>query len=128
ARSGALTFVESAPAGVRGLALGLAERPADERERARVVASDAALVPDLVRAADTVIADPPRSGIDTPALDVLLAAPPRTLVYLSCDLATFESQAARLQRDGRMRLAELVAYDLFPNTAHVETLARFERR
>jgi 23S rRNA (uracil1939-C5)-methyltransferase len=128
ARSRALTFVESAPAGVRGLALGLAARPADERARAKSVAADAASVPELVRDADLVIADPPRSGIDAPALAALLASPPRALVYVSCDLGTFEAQAQRLSSEGGMRLAELVAYDLFPNTAHVETLARFEGR
>ena len=84
-------------------------------------------MPELLREADVVIADPPRSGVDSAALDALVAAPPRTLIYVSCDLGTFEVQAARLRREGGMRLAELVAYDLFPNTAHVETLARFER-
>jgi tRNA/tmRNA/rRNA uracil-C5-methylase (TrmA/RlmC/RlmD family) len=92
------------------------------------VAADAGRVPELVRDADVVIADPPRSGIDAAALEALLASPPRALIYLSCDLGTFEAQAARLQRESGLRLAELVAYDLFPNTAHVETLARFERR
>lgn len=127
ARSPSVTFVESAPASVRGLELGLATRPAKERARARSVAADAGRVPELVRDAEVVIVDPPRSGIDAAALDALVASPPRALIYLSCDLGTFEAQAARLQREGGMRLAELVAYDLFPNTAHVETLARFER-
>jgi tRNA/tmRNA/rRNA uracil-C5-methylase (TrmA/RlmC/RlmD family) len=126
-RSASVTFVESAPASVRGLELGLAERPPGEGARARSVAADAGSVPELVRDADVVIVDPPRSGIDGAALDALVAAPPRTLIYLSCDLGTFEVQAARLQREGGMRLSALVAYDLFPNTAHVETLARFER-
>jgi 23S rRNA (uracil1939-C5)-methyltransferase len=112
---------------VRGLELGLGQRPAAERERARSVSADAGRVPERVEGADLVIVDPPRSGIDAPALDALVAAPPRALIYLSCDRGPFETQAARLQSDGGMRLAELVAYDLFPNTAHVETLARFER-
>jgi 23S rRNA (uracil1939-C5)-methyltransferase len=126
ARSASVTFVESAPASVRGLELGLAERPEAERARARSVAADAGRVPELLRGADLVIADPPRSGIDAAALDALAGAPPRALIYLSCDLGMFETQAQRLAREG-MRLAEVVAYDLFPNTAHVETLARFER-
>lgn len=127
ARSRALTFVESVPAALRGLALGLAARPTAERARARVVGADAGRVPELVGEADVAIADPPRSGIDAAALAALLAAPPRRLVYLSCDLDSFEAQAERLTARGGLRLASLVACDLFPNTDHVETLALFER-
>jgi tRNA/tmRNA/rRNA uracil-C5-methylase (TrmA/RlmC/RlmD family) len=128
ARSRTLAFVESAPEALRGLRMGLAERPAEERARAQVIAGDAGAADDLVREAETVIADPPRSGIDETALAALCAAPPRRLLYLSCDLDSFEVQTARLLAGGRLRLAELVAYDLFPNTEHVETLACFERR
>jgi 23S rRNA (uracil1939-C5)-methyltransferase len=128
ARSRSLAFVESAPAAVAGLRMGLAERPADERERALVLSGDADAAAGLLPEAEVVIADPPRSGIDPAALAALCAAPPRRLVYLSCDLASFEAQAERLLAEGRLRLAQLVAFDLFPNTAHVETLACFERR
>jgi tRNA/tmRNA/rRNA uracil-C5-methylase (TrmA/RlmC/RlmD family) len=128
ARSRTLAFVESAPEALRGLRMGLAERPAEERARAQVIAGDAGAADDLVREAETVIADPPRSGIDETALAALCAAPPRRLLYLSCGLDSFEVQTARLLAGGRLRLAELVAYDLFPNTEHVETLACFERR
>jgi len=56
-----------------------------------------------------------------------VAAPPSRLVYVSCDLDSFERDAARLTAGGRLRLAEIFACDLFPNTEHVETLARFDR-
>jgi len=128
ARSRSLAFVESAPAAVAGLRMGLAERPADERQRALVLSGDADAAAGLLPEAEVVIADPPRSGIDPAALAALCAAPPQRLVYLSCDLASFEAQAERLLVEGRLRLAQLVAFDLFPNTAHVETLACFERR
>ena len=128
ARSRSLAFVESGEAAVRGLRMGLSERPAEERARALVLSGEAADAAGLLPEAEVVIADPPRSGIDGAALDALCSAPPERLVYLSCDLGSFEAQAARLLADGRLRLAELVAFDLFPNTAHVETLACFERR
>jgi tRNA/tmRNA/rRNA uracil-C5-methylase (TrmA/RlmC/RlmD family) len=108
--------------------MGLDERPPAERARALVLSGDAADAADLLPEAEIVIADPPRSGIDEAALAALCAAPPQRLLYLSCSLDSFEVQAARLLADGRLRLAELVAYDLFPNTEHVETLACFERR
>jgi 23S rRNA (uracil1939-C5)-methyltransferase len=128
ARSASLLFVESAPDAVRGLGLGLAERPPAERARARVVAAQAAAATDALDGAELVIADPPRAGLDEPVLAALCAAPPRRLVYLSCGLASFEAQAERLQAEAGLRLASLTAFDLFPNTEHVETLALFERR
>ncbi len=121
-------FVESAPDAVRGLGLGLAARPPGERARARVRAASADDAVDALRAADLVIADPPRKGLDARVLEALSVAPPARLVYLSCDLDSFERDAMRLVASGRLRLAELIACDLFPNTHHVETLARFERR
>lgn len=125
-RSAALTFVESAPHAVRGLAFGLAERPAAERVRARVIAAPAGDALGALADAGLVIADPPRKGLDPGVLAALAATPPARLVYVSCDLDSFARDAAQLTAAGGLRLAELVACDLFPNTRHVETLARFE--
>jgi tRNA/tmRNA/rRNA uracil-C5-methylase (TrmA/RlmC/RlmD family) len=125
ARSVAVTFVESAPDAVRGLELGLAARPEAERARARVVAAEAASAVGALAGAEVVIADPPRKGLDPALVAALAAAPPGQLVYVGCDLDSFERDAARLTAGGGLRLAELVACDLFPNTDHVETLARF---
>jgi 23S rRNA (uracil1939-C5)-methyltransferase len=122
-----MTFVESAPDAVRGLALGLAARPAAERARARVVAAPAEEALVALAGADLVIADPPRKGLDPAVVAALAAARPERFVLVSCDLDAFERDAEALARAG-LRLAELVAVDLFPNTRHVETLARFERR
>lgn len=127
ARAARVVFVESAPDAVRGLGLGLAARPAPERERASVVAREAGTAAGLVASADVVIADPPRRGLDAPVLDALAASPPPVLLYVSCGLDSFEAQCARLTA-GPLRLAALSVYDLFPNTEHVETLARFEAR
>ena len=128
ARSRSVAFVESAPDALRGLALGLAARPEPERDRGSVVAGAAGAAAGLVAEADVVVADPPRRGLDEPLLAALAAAPPALFLYVSCDLDSFEAQAARLVAEGRLRLATLAAYDLFPNTEHVETLARFEAR
>ena len=113
---------------MRGLALGLAARPPAERARAQVREAAAEDAADALPGADLVIADPPRKGLDARILDALSVAPPERLVYLSCDLDSFERDARRLVAPGRLRLAELIACDLFPNTNHVETLARFDRR
>jgi 23S rRNA (uracil1939-C5)-methyltransferase len=72
----------------------------------------------------TVVVDPPRTGMSPQALDrVVRLAPPR-LVYVSCDPPTLARDARRLL-DGGYRLDSLRAFDLFPNTPHVESLAVF---
>lgn len=126
-RGGArVQFNELNEHGLRGLELGLAARPAEERSRARVEAGPAASCLGLLANASAVIVDPPRKGLDAELLGALAAAPPPRLVYVSCDRATFARDARRLLEAGRMRLTELLVYALFPHTHHVELAARFE--
>lgn len=71
--------------------------------------------------ADVVLLNPPRAGVDARVTDILerSANPPRCVVYVSCDPATLARDLARMPR---YRLAEARAYDMFPQTAHVETV------
>ena len=71
--------------------------------------------------ADVVILNPPRTGIDARVATILqdVKKPPRAILYVSCDPATLARDLARL---GRYRLASVTAYDMFPQTAHVETI------
>lgn len=80
-----------------------------------------------VRTPDTLVADPPRTGISTEAMSGVLGLRPPRLVYLSCDMATLARDTKRLVEAG-YQLEHLEAFDLFPNTAHVETLAVFVLR
>jgi 23S rRNA (uracil1939-C5)-methyltransferase len=50
----------------------------------------------------------------------------RRVVYLSCDPATLARDVKRLSEAG-YRLEHIEAFDLFPNTAHIETLAVLTR-
>jgi 23S rRNA (uracil1939-C5)-methyltransferase len=71
--------------------------------------------------ADVVMLNPPRTGVDprvTAALESA-ARPPRALFYVSCDPATLARDLARLPH---FRLVDVKAYDMFPQTAHVETM------
>jgi tRNA/tmRNA/rRNA uracil-C5-methylase (TrmA/RlmC/RlmD family) len=77
------------------------------------------------RVFDTIIVDPPRTGMTKEALAGALRLRARRLVYVSCDVATF-ARDARAIVDAGYRLAALRGFDLFPNTAHVETLAVFD--
>lgn len=77
-------------------------------------------------APDLVIANPPRAGMAVEVIDRLGAGPPVRLVYVSCDPATLARDVARLAPTFRVALVR--AFDVFPQTAHVETVVSFERR
>ena len=123
----AIRFNERHPAGLEGLALGLAARPAVERERARVFEGAAGERLDALEGADVVIVDPPRKGLDDALLERLRAAPPRRLIYLACGLPALERELPRLVRPGGLRCAGVEAFDFFPFTEHVETLVWLDR-
>jgi tRNA/tmRNA/rRNA uracil-C5-methylase (TrmA/RlmC/RlmD family) len=125
-RCGAVAFNERSEHGLRGLELGLAARPPEERARARVAAGPAADCLVELDHADAVIVDPPRRGLDTTVVLALAQKPPKLLAYVSCDVDSFARDTERLLASGRTRLRELVAFALFPNTEHVEIAARFE--
>lgn len=76
--------------------------------------------------ADYLLLDPPRSGAG-PNLDRWAAGQRlRRIVYVSCNPATFASDAAVLAGRG-FELEEVGIFDMFPHTAHVETLGVFRR-
>ena len=75
---------------------------------------------------DAIIVDPPRTGMTPDALDGVLRASPKTLIYVSCDVATL-ARDARVAVSNGYSMTGLRAFDLFPNTPHVETVAVFRR-
>jgi tRNA/tmRNA/rRNA uracil-C5-methylase (TrmA/RlmC/RlmD family) len=78
------------------------------------------------RSGATLIVDPPRTGMTRTAVAGILAERAARIVYVSCDVATLARDAARLVESG-YAIERLEAFDLFPNTAHVEALAVFRR-
>jgi 23S rRNA (uracil1939-C5)-methyltransferase len=75
---------------------------------------------------DTIIVDPPRTGMTKDALTGAIALGAARVVYVSCDVATL-GRDARILVDAGYRSSRVAAFDLFPNTAHVESLAIFDR-
>jgi 23S rRNA (uracil1939-C5)-methyltransferase len=75
---------------------------------------------------DRVLLDPPRTGADG-----LIAQLPtrgvRRLVYVSCHPGSLARDAALLVREHGFSLTEAGVMDMFPHTAHVESIAVFER-
>jgi len=74
---------------------------------------------------DTVLVNPPRGGLDARATEALATHPPRRLVYVSCNPATLARDLSRLGE--RYRIDSIRAFDLFPQTSHVETVLRLDR-
>jgi len=73
-------------------------------------------------AVTTLILDPPRTGMSREALAGVLQLGAPRIVFVSCDVATLARDVRRLL-DAGYRLDSLEAFDLFPNTAHVEAVA-----
>jgi len=74
----------------------------------------------------TFIVDPPRTGMSREALAGIINHEPPRIVYVSCDVATL-ARDARTLVDAGYELAEVTGMDMFPNTAHVESIAVFLR-
>lgn len=74
----------------------------------------------------TVIADPPRGGMEPNVPGWLAARPARRLLYVSCDPATLARDLAALAKAYEVRDVRL--FDMFPRTARFETLVTLERR
>jgi len=84
-----------------------------------------ALMRDGVRA-DVVVADPPRAGFHPKALAALAALTPERIVYVSCNPATLARDVGDLARQG-YRLDWVQPVDMFPQTPHIEAVARLSR-
>jgi 23S rRNA (uracil1939-C5)-methyltransferase len=117
ARAGA--SVESVESDRRAVAEAESRGPAARRHAGRVEDVLRALKPP-----DLVITNPPRTGMDARVPEALERLAPARVVYVSCDPATLARDVARLPA---FRIAEVRAFDLFPQTAHVETVVVLER-
>jgi 23S rRNA (uracil1939-C5)-methyltransferase len=75
---------------------------------------------------DTVVMDPPRTGASGDVINGVLSIAPRTVIYISCNPATLARDAARLI-EGGYEVASIEAYDMFPQTSHVESMCVLTR-
>lgn len=69
----------------------------------------------------TFIVDPPRTGMSREAVQCILRVKPARLLYVSCDVATLARDVRALVDHG-YAVEQISAFDLFPNTAHVESV------
>ena len=97
---------------------------------ARFLCGDAAFAAEQLRREqvrpDVVVMDPPRKGCDRALLETVAQMAPRRVVYVSCDPATLARDCAVLTVLG-YTVDTVTPVDLFPRTAHVETVVSFSR-
>ena len=120
------TAGELSASGIEVAAIEL-DQEASEWSAARLAPPSRALhgrVEDLIGAvmpADVVLLNPPRAGVDAKVTETLEAHPATTkaIFYVSCDPATLARDLSRLPS---YRIVSLRPFDMFPQTAHVETV------
>jgi 23S rRNA (uracil1939-C5)-methyltransferase len=79
-----------------------------------------------IRSADVIILDPPRSGCSPDVLHQLHRLQPQRMVYVSCNPEALARDLGVLARDG-FRVLSIQPVDMFPHTAHVETVVTLHR-
>jgi len=72
---------------------------------------------------DVVITDPPRAGMHPKTIEALLEIAPARIVYVSCNPADEQMLCAT----GAYKLTRVQPIDMFPQTNHVESIARFKK-
>lgn len=75
---------------------------------------------------DVAVCDPPRAGLGRAGIEAVTSGSPRRLAYVSCDPASLARDARMLAEYG-YALVQATPVDLFPQTFHIETVARFDR-
>ena len=76
---------------------------------------------------DVIVVDPPRKGCDKTLLDTMIEAAPERIVYVSCDSATL-ARDVKILIEGGYQLEVAQPVDMFPQTSHVECVAKLVRK
>lgn len=119
-----ITLVEGDPVSARDLEENA--RPFVERARVKRSSVEDFLRHSQAAPAATVILDPPRTGMSREAVQGILRVKPGRVLYVSCDVATL-ARDVRALVDAGYALEQISGFDLFPNTAHVESVCLLRR-
>lgn len=74
-----------------------------------------------------VVVDPPRAGLHPQAREAVIAHAPERIVYVSCNTATFARDLAEFLKAG-YELRTVQPVDMFPHTAHIETVSVLQKK
>jgi tRNA/tmRNA/rRNA uracil-C5-methylase (TrmA/RlmC/RlmD family) len=127
-----ITTVESDPAATDFAAGNLSEWLGARAETGRVerwvreLAASAGPAEKARLAKATIVLDPPRSGAGREVVDAIAALDPAQVVYVACDPVAFARDVDIFAKHG-YSLSRLRAYDMFPNTHHVEAVGTLAR-
>ncbi|MCB0077113.1 MAG: class I SAM-dependent RNA methyltransferase [Anaerolineales bacterium] len=125
AEVGQVVLVESDP-----VASASARAHAKSFPNARVIAATSeslhAAWPEDWAAPDLIILDPPRAGCDPTVVQMLGKWPTSTIIYIACDPATQARDIRELRAQG-FALEVVQPIDMFPQTFHIESVARLRR-
>ena len=120
-----LTAIESAPSACFDFAGNL-----DEFEHISLYEGAVEFIlPELVKQIkpiDLVVLDPPRAGLNAHARQALVDLEPKEIIYISCDPSTLARDLKHFTEVG-YNLQSVHAFDMFPQTAHVETMVVLQR-
>lgn len=75
---------------------------------------------------DVIFVDPPRSGIDRKAIAIIKKIMPKKIIYISCNPVTMARDLSYL--NDLYNINNVVPFDMFPNTAHVECVSVLHRK
>ena len=100
-------------------------------ENATFLCGDAAAAAAQMKAdgvkSDVILVDPPRKGLNEALVHTIHDFDPQRIVYVSCDPATLARDCERFSALG-WQIAKLQPVDLFPRTAHVETVVLLKKK
>lgn len=95
-----------------------------------IVGESEKIIPELIKKgikADVVVVDPPRKGCEKSLLEAIAQMSPERIVYVSCDPGTLARDLSILDELG-YNATEIQPVDMFPQTAHVETVVKMSRK
>lgn len=94
---------------------------------AKFICGDAAKeISKIKEKVDVVIVDPPRKGVDRKAIAIMKKISPKKIVYVSCNPVTMARDLSYL--NDLYDVKKVTPVDMFPNTAHVESVVLLERK
>jgi 23S rRNA (uracil1939-C5)-methyltransferase len=122
-RAGRVLAIEESESAIRDARANLADAPNVAIMKGKVEA----LLPGLSERLDGLVIDPPRAGCQRPVLDALIARRVPRVVYISCGPESLARDLVILcLESGAYHLVSLRPLDMFPQTAHIESIAVLE--
>ena len=100
-------------------------------DNARFICADATDAADKLKkegiTPDVIVVDPPRKGLTEKLVDTIVEMSPKRVVYVSCDPATLARDLKQFE-ESQYSVKEITPVDLFPRTAHVESVVLLSRK